>query len=79
MLADDAWGCPPLGKGKERQPVSVRPVPLYFNEEMSPELALDCRPARPAATAMPSDGNARADERNLRPAHARLLLAPTTR
>ena len=38
-VADDAWGCPPLGKGKPRQPVSVRPVPLYYNEEMSPELA----------------------------------------
>jgi radical SAM family uncharacterized protein len=37
--ADDAWGCPPLGKDKPRQPVSVRPVPLYYNEEMSPELA----------------------------------------
>ncbi len=37
--ADDAWGCPPLGKGKPHQPVSVRPVPLYYNEEMSPDLA----------------------------------------
>ena len=27
-VADDAWGCPPLGKGKPRQPVSVHPVPL---------------------------------------------------
>jgi radical SAM family uncharacterized protein len=38
-VADEAWGCPPLGKGKARQPVSPRPVPLYYNEEMSPELA----------------------------------------
>lgn len=35
---DDAWCCPPLGKGKERQPVSIVPVPLYFNDEMSPDL-----------------------------------------
>lgn len=33
---DDAWCCPPLGKGKERQPVDIVPVPLYFNEEMAP-------------------------------------------
>ncbi len=39
-VADDAWGCPSLGKGKARQPVSARPVPLYVNEEMSPELVL---------------------------------------
>lgn len=32
--ADEAWRCPPLGKGKERQPVDILPVPLYFNEEM---------------------------------------------
>jgi hypothetical protein len=38
-VADEAWGCPPLGKGKARQPVSPRPVPLYFNEEMSSDLA----------------------------------------
>jgi hypothetical protein len=38
-VADDAWGCPPLGKGKPRQPVSVRPVPLYYNVAMSPDLA----------------------------------------
>ncbi len=36
---DDAWCCPPLGKGKARQPVSVRSIPLYFNDEMSPDLA----------------------------------------
>ena len=38
-VGDQAWGCPPLGSGKPRQPVTARPVPLYFNEEMSPELA----------------------------------------
>ncbi|MBX3051133.1 MAG: TIGR03960 family B12-binding radical SAM protein [Caldilineaceae bacterium] len=37
--ADDAaWCCPPLGKGKDRQPVDIVPVPLYFNDEMSPQL-----------------------------------------
>jgi radical SAM family uncharacterized protein len=44
---DRAWGCPPLGSGKQRQPVSVRPVPLYFNEEMSPELAQQFGPRVP--------------------------------
>jgi len=34
---DDAWGCPALGRGKKRQPVSAHAVPLYFNPEMSPE------------------------------------------
>jgi radical SAM family uncharacterized protein len=34
---DDAWGCPPLGRGKDRQPVSIAPVPLYFNDDMSPD------------------------------------------
>ena len=33
---DEAWCCPPLGRGKERQPVDIVPVPLYFNEEMAP-------------------------------------------
>lgn len=46
-VPDDAWGCPPLGKGKARQPVSPRPVPLYFNEEMSPELAGTAGPRVP--------------------------------
>lgn len=32
---DEAWCCPPLGKGKDRQPVSVTPIALYFNEEMA--------------------------------------------
>lgn len=35
---DDAWCCPPLGKGKDRQPVSVTAIPLYFNDDMSPDL-----------------------------------------
>ncbi len=34
---DPAWGCPPLGRGKKRQPVDIVPVPLYFNDEMSPD------------------------------------------
>ncbi|MGQ9491189.1 MAG: TIGR03960 family B12-binding radical SAM protein [Anaerolineae bacterium] len=46
-VPDDAWGCPPLGKGKARQPVSPQPVPLYFNEEMSPELAGTAGPRVP--------------------------------
>lgn len=45
--ADDAWGCPALGQGKSRQPVNAHPVPLYFNEEMSPELALTSGPRVP--------------------------------
>ncbi|MCB0043925.1 MAG: TIGR03960 family B12-binding radical SAM protein [Caldilineaceae bacterium] len=35
---DDAWGCPSLGRGKTRQPVDITPIPLYFNDDMSPEL-----------------------------------------
>ena len=35
---DQAWCCPPLGRDKVRQPVDIVPVPLYFNDEMSPEL-----------------------------------------
>ncbi|MBI3959678.1 MAG: TIGR03960 family B12-binding radical SAM protein [Chloroflexi bacterium] len=35
---DAAWCCPPLGRGKERQPVDIVPVPLYFNDEMASEL-----------------------------------------
>jgi hypothetical protein len=30
-------GCPPLGRGKERQPVDITPIPLYFNDDMSPD------------------------------------------
>ena len=44
---DDAWGCPALGKGKDRQPVNAHPIPLYFNEEMSPDLALTAGPRVP--------------------------------
>ena len=33
-VAADAWGCPPLGGGKPRQPVSSGPIPRYFNAEM---------------------------------------------
>jgi len=46
-VADDAWGCPALGKDKVRQPVHARPVPLYFNEDMSPDLALTAGPRVP--------------------------------
>lgn len=49
-VPDDAWGCPPLGKGKPRQPVSPQPVPLYFNAEMSPE------PAAQAGSRVPQLG-----------------------
>ena len=42
-VADDAWGCPPLG-GKAHQPISINPVPLYFNEEMRPDLAAQSGP-----------------------------------
>ena len=35
---DAAWACPPLGRDKARQPVDIVPVPMYFNDEMSPEL-----------------------------------------
>ena len=34
---DAGWGCPPLGRDKDRQPVSVTPIPLYFNDDMSPD------------------------------------------
>ena len=34
---DDAWCCPPLGRNKERQPVDIVPIPLYFNDDMSPD------------------------------------------
>ncbi len=36
---DGAWGCPSLGRDKVRQPVDIAPIPLYFNDDMSPELA----------------------------------------
>ena len=39
ILGDDGnWGCPAFGRGAERQPVSPITVPLYFNDEMSPDL-----------------------------------------
>jgi len=34
---DAGWACPPLGKDKARQPVDIAPIPLYFNDEMSPD------------------------------------------
>ena len=34
---DADWCCPPLGRDKERQPVDIVPIPLYFNDEMSPD------------------------------------------
>jgi radical SAM family uncharacterized protein len=37
VAADEAWECPPLGRGKQRQPVDIVPIPLYFNEEMAPD------------------------------------------
>jgi hypothetical protein len=27
-----------LGRNKERQPVDITPIPLYFNDDMSPDL-----------------------------------------
>ena len=37
---EDAWGCPALGKSAtHNQPIDIRPIPLYVNEEMSPDLA----------------------------------------
>jgi radical SAM family uncharacterized protein len=44
---DDAWGCPALGKGKQNQPVHAQAIPLYFNEEMSPGLAVTGGPRVP--------------------------------
>ncbi|NJN82249.1 MAG: TIGR03960 family B12-binding radical SAM protein [Caldilineaceae bacterium] len=35
--ADDDWACPAFGRDKPRQPVDVTPIPLYFNDEMSPD------------------------------------------
>ncbi|MCO6452128.1 MAG: TIGR03960 family B12-binding radical SAM protein [Caldilineales bacterium] len=34
---DGNWGCPAFGRDAVRQPVSRVPVPLYFNDEMSPD------------------------------------------
>jgi len=33
----EGWGCPPLGRTLHRQPVDVVPIPLYFNDTMSPD------------------------------------------
>ncbi len=46
-VPDDAWGCPALGRGKQRQPVDVTPVPLYVNPDMAPELAAQYGPRVP--------------------------------
>ncbi len=37
VAEDQAWCCPPLGRDKSRQPVDVMPIPLYFNDTMSPD------------------------------------------
>jgi radical SAM family uncharacterized protein len=34
---DEGWACPPLGRDKARQPVDIAPIPLYFNDDMSPD------------------------------------------
>jgi hypothetical protein len=34
---DDGWACPSLGRDKQRQPVDITPIPLYFNDDMSPD------------------------------------------
>jgi hypothetical protein len=46
-VPDDAWGCPALGRGKQRQPVDITPVPLYVNPDMAPELAAKYGPRVP--------------------------------
>jgi hypothetical protein len=46
-VPDDAWGCPALGRGKQRQPVDITPVPLYVNPDMAPELAAQFGPRVP--------------------------------
>ncbi len=35
VAPDDAWACPSLGRNKNRQPVDITPIPLYFNDEMA--------------------------------------------
>jgi hypothetical protein len=37
VAPDEAWACPSLGRAKVRQPVDIVPIPLYFNDEMSPQ------------------------------------------
>lgn len=56
---DEIWGCPALGQRKARQPVDIRPIPLYFNEEMSPELAATAGPRVPQRASRIRDGNQR--------------------
>lgn len=34
---DEGWECPTLGRNKDRQPVDITPIPLYFNDDMSPD------------------------------------------
>ena len=46
-VPDGAWGCPALGRGKQRQPVDITPVPLYVNPDMAPELAPQYGPRVP--------------------------------
>jgi radical SAM superfamily enzyme YgiQ (UPF0313 family) len=46
-VPDDAWGCPALGRGKQRQPVDITPVPLYVNTDMAPDLAAQHGPRVP--------------------------------
>jgi radical SAM family uncharacterized protein len=51
-VPDDAWGCPALGRGKQRQPVDITPVPLYVNPDMAPELAAQYGPRVPQRAAL---------------------------
>ena len=45
---EEAWGCPALGKqAQHNQPVSVMPIPLYVNPDMSPDLAAQFGPRVP--------------------------------
>jgi radical SAM family uncharacterized protein len=53
-VPDDAWGCPALGRDKQRQPVDITPVPLYVNPEMAPELVEQYGPRVPQRAALRS-------------------------
>jgi radical SAM family uncharacterized protein len=45
---EEAWGCPALGKSAQHnQPVSIMPIPLYVNPDMSPDLAAQFGPRVP--------------------------------
>jgi radical SAM family uncharacterized protein len=70
-VADEAWGCPPLGQGKSRQPVSIRPVPLYYNEEMNSELAAAGGP-RVAQRTMVEGRKVESERLKTTPEHPRL-------